>query len=83
MPPTPIEAPPVPRGAIALTVVALVALNLAAAYALAAATGARPFDLPSAAVWVFAAAGVLAAALAVLGWRAYVRESRARRGASR
>ncbi len=78
MAPTPVDAPPPPRGAIILTVVALVALNLAAAYVLAVTTGARPLDVPSAAVWALALAGAVAAALAVVAWRGYVRQSRLR-----
>lgn len=70
------QAPPLPRGALVLTCLALVLLNLAVAYLGASAVGVRPLPVPDVVVVGVLTLGMVCGALAVLGWRGYVRRAR-------
>ncbi len=68
-----------PRAAVFATIVAVVALNLAVAYAIARAVGMRDLEVSGPALWALLAVGALGAVVAVARWRAFVAQSRARR----
>ena len=63
-----------------VTVVAIATVNVALAYTLARAAGMRGIELPTAAVWLLAIAGVATAGAAAILWRRYLRERRLPRG---
>lgn len=73
--------PRVPLSTVALTVVGVVLLNLTFAYVLARAASLRVIETPDAVLWPLVTLGLLSGTLAVLRWRAFLAEARAKAAA--